>query len=224
MNTKSSTPNLEDSPAVERVPDRLRTILVVLVLLHFSALIICLTSSYRLSGLAIEWLGYLSPYCVTTNMRMDLQPLAITNPSTLESPLVIEIGKKASKDWKKWPHDSRTGKSAGLSRIRQQRLLGQIAGLLEVRNEEGVTDVLAGMLDDIQSQYPKDSFDQFRIVMLPVVRAEEWEYAKRFENADELPEALQPEILMTANFVRFKDGSIGVLPQTEDYRTAPTIK
>jgi hypothetical protein len=224
VNTDNPPSDSVADAAAQTIPNRLRTPLVVLVLLHFCVLIFCLTSSYRLSGLAIEWLGYLSPYAVTTNMRMDLQPLAITNPSALETPLIVEFGSKDTNAWKRWPDDSRLGNKPGVTRLREQRYLGQISGLMEVRSEDGILNVIAAMHSDIQSQHPSQSLDRVRISMRPVVRAEEWEYAQRFSKTDQLPEALQPEVMVSANIVRMKDSSIRVLPQIEDFRTAPTIK
>ncbi len=215
---------VQESEVVEKVvPIRWRKPIVLIALAHLFVLLACWTSSYRLSSLGMDMLSFLSPYTVSTNVRVDYMPLAVTNPSELESPIDVEFKVAGSQQWVRWMPASQTNQRTGTSKVRQRRYLNQVAGLMEVQSEDGIAMVVAAMLNDLESKLDGKSYDQVRVVQKPLIRQDEWQIAERFIQEGNLPDALAPEVMLAANIVRLPGGSIGILSQEEAYRTAPVV-
>ncbi len=191
---------MQSSPA--SVPVRWRGLIIAMATTHLAIVLVCLTSSSRLSNFGINLLSFLSPYVVSLNLRMDLHPLAVTNPSVLEAPLEVEFQLSDTDEWIQWSKASKVNDGTRTNKIRQQRYFSQIAGLLEVKSEDGISTVVSAMLKDLESRAGNKQFNRFRILHLPLVQANEWEIAERFRREGNLPEALVPEVVMTASIVR----------------------
>ncbi len=225
------------------VPERWRALICFAALSHLFIVSICLSTSDRMSNLGLELLGFISPYAVTTNLRMNLQSIAVTEPSLIESPIAVRFratpdrSSDAESGWIDWAQSGRTTDKSSISAIRRQRYLRQLVALMSVQSDDGVAQMIDAMMHDVQSSDrqrlragpdSKMVFDEFQIIQLPLVPSNQWFAAERFRaeaaaNRTDLPDGLQPEILLAAKIVRLADGTVGLLPEIETLRTVPVV-
>lgn len=218
----------------------IRILLSILIVSHIFVVGVALIAHRGTSRLFDDMHSKLNVYSSFTNSRMDLNILPIATRSQLQESVWIQWhgnGDPVEK-WNRWPlirSESRIFWPLSLiEEDRQRRWLRQMTELLNIGNEDAVSQMLIAL---INSEYAYRSAkeggkeaesarvlpDQIRVMVGPSIPFDRFEEIASAKTIDGVSEDLRPKAVYTANVIQLEDGKLAILPVSESRRLSKAI-
>ncbi len=225
----SDGPSTRSDPALApalRATDTVRRFMSFLVVAHFLALILTLSSNLGPSYVQGELGRWAAPYLVTTNQKYVALPLALTHADTIDFPLWIELRPSGSGPdaWQRFdlPGSSSGRGEASLTRSRWPNFSRMVRLVAEEQPDSELLAEIAAQVVRAAEARQEARFDQVRFVQPHVLSFDEDAIVDQGQ-ASLIAQELEDEVVFTANVVRDSRGDIGLVPMQESSRTSKPL-
>ena len=188
------------------IPIRWQWTIQLLVLFHFSAIVLTYSANWRRSALQDNLLGALQPYLICGNWYQEMLPVDWISDANGQSTLRLSIHtSKAPQEWK--PVLDSSKKAIGQAQTRS---------LLIVLNEFAINDDTQGVVNILKSimQHLEHDRSTSSHTILGI----------RLEKVrDALSDSEAEETLYEASVARFPNGEFGFVPKLESHRSVRAV-
>lgn len=212
-----ATPGAAAAACVEPeipISTRARRLASVVIVFHFTAILIALASNLAPSYLQDKLLGGLSPYLTTTHQSYGAVPLELTHGDPIDFPVDVEI-QTNTPHWSQCRQAFLDNNSMGSRWPNLARILHIIA--VNAPDDELLSEMGTRFVRYLE-HVEESEISAIRFIQPHVLDVEE--YAAVSSGALSASD-FEAEVIFSAKVVRTADGLLGLVPEQEAYRISP---